>query len=132
MSPDVHPNDPAHGPTHLWDVWNKRDYTHYRDSAPRFVAEFGWQAPPTWATLTRAVHDEPLAAGLARACCAHQKAADGDLKLSRGLAPHLPEPETFDGLALGHVAEPGPRRLARAWSTCAPGRRGAPARSGGS
>ena len=61
MSPDVHPNDPAHGPTHLWDVWNQTDYTHYRDSTPRFVAEFGWQAPPTWATLTRAVHDEPLA-----------------------------------------------------------------------
>ena len=27
MSPDVHPNDPAHGPTHLWDVWNQTDYT---------------------------------------------------------------------------------------------------------
>ena len=94
MSPDVHPNDPAHGPTHLWDVWNKTDYTHYRDSAPRFVSEFGWQAPPTWATLTRAVHDEPLAP-LSPGMSAHQKAADGDLKLSRGLAPHLPEPATF-------------------------------------
>ena len=95
MSPDVHPNDPAHGPTHLWDVWNQTDYTHYRDSAPRFVAEFGWQAPPTWATLTRAVHDEPLAPD-SPGMRAHQKAADGDLKLRRGLAPHLPEPRTFE------------------------------------
>ncbi len=95
MSPDRHPNDPAHGPTHLWDVWNRTDYTHYRDSTPRFVAEFGWQAPPTWATLTRALHDEPLAPGSA-GMRAHQKAADGDLKLARGLAPHLPEPVTFE------------------------------------
>ena len=94
MSPDVHPNDPAHGTTHLWEEWNQRDYTHYRDSTPRFVSEFGWQAPPTWATLTSAVHDDPLAPG-SPGMSAHQKAADGNLKLSRGLAPHLPEPQTF-------------------------------------
>ena len=94
MDPDRHPNDPRHGPTHLWDVWNLTDYTAYRDSAPRFVAEFGWQGPPTWTTLTRAVHDEPLAAD-SPGMLAHQKAADGNLKLSRGLAPHLPEPATF-------------------------------------
>ncbi|GAA3549945.1 glycoside hydrolase family 2 protein [Microlunatus spumicola] len=95
MDPDVYPNDPAHGPTHLWDVWNKIDYTHYRDSDPRFVSEFGWQAPPTWATLTRAIHDAPLAPG-SPGMSAHQKAAGGDLKLSRGLEPHLPEPQTFE------------------------------------
>ena len=95
MSADHHPNDPAHGPTHLWDVWNLTDYTRYRDSTPRFVAEFGWQAPPTWATLTRALHDEPLAPD-SPGMRAHQKAAGGDLKLARGLAPHLPEPRTFD------------------------------------
>jgi len=95
MDPDVYPNDPAHGPTHLWDVWNTIDYTHYRDSDPRFVSEFGWQAPPTWATLTRAIHDEPLAPG-SPGMSAHQKAADGDLKLARGLEPHLPEPQTFE------------------------------------
>nr|WP_232530983.1 glycoside hydrolase family 2 protein [Microlunatus antarcticus] len=95
MDPAVYPNDPAHGPTHLWDVWNGVDYTHYRDSVPRFVAEFGWQAPPTWATLTRALHDEPLASD-SPGMQAHQKAVGGDLKLSRGLEPHLPEPRTFD------------------------------------
>src|SRR5207248_10204925 len=24
--PDRHPNDPAYGTTHIWDVWNTRDY----------------------------------------------------------------------------------------------------------
>ncbi|GAA0799216.1 glycoside hydrolase family 2 protein [Spirilliplanes yamanashiensis] len=75
-----HPNDPAHGTTHVWDVWNQLDYTAYRDWRPRFVAEFGYQAPATWATLRRAD------------AFRHQKAADGNRKLQRGLDAHLPEP----------------------------------------
>ena len=44
----AHPNDPRNGTAHLWDVWNERDYTAYRDYRPRFVSEFGFQAPPAW------------------------------------------------------------------------------------
>ncbi|GAB3334757.1 glycoside hydrolase family 2 protein [Micromonospora halotolerans] len=94
-SEDVHPNDPAHGTTHIWDVWNTDDYTKYREYVPRFVAEFGYQAPPAYATLRRALSDEPLAPdspGMAH----HQKAADGDRKLRRGLDAHLPTPADFD------------------------------------
>jgi beta-mannosidase len=88
---DRHPNDPAYGTTHIWDVWNTRDYTHYRDYRPRFVAEFGFQAPPAYATLRRASSDEPLTVE-----SSHQKALGGNDKLLRWLAPHLPAPETFD------------------------------------
>ncbi|MEV6705416.1 glycoside hydrolase family 2 protein [Micromonospora wenchangensis] len=91
----VHPNDPAHGTTHIWDVWNTDDYTKYREYVPRFVAEFGYQAPPAYATLRRALSDDPLAPdspGMAH----HQKAADGDAKLRRGLDAHLPTPADFD------------------------------------
>ena len=94
-APRLHPNDPAHGTTHIWDVWNTDDYPKYRDYQPRFVAEFGYQAPPTWATLRRAISDDPLAPdspGMAH----HQKAADGDAKLRRGLERHLPPPRDFD------------------------------------
>ncbi|MCM0676447.1 glycoside hydrolase family 2 protein [Micromonospora phytophila] len=93
-SEELHPNDPAHGTTHLWDVWNTDDYTKYREYVPRFVAEFGYQAPPAYATLRRALSDEPLAhdsPGMAH----HQKAIDGDLKLQRGLDAHLPPPADF-------------------------------------
>ncbi|HEU5111409.1 MAG TPA: glycoside hydrolase family 2 protein [Micromonosporaceae bacterium] len=93
--PDLHPNDPAHGSMHIWDVWNREDYTRYRAYRPRFVAEFGYQAPPAYATLRRALSDEPLAPdspGMSH----HQKAEDGDGKLRRGLAAHLPEPRDFD------------------------------------
>ena len=96
FSPGVYPNDDRHGTTHLWDVWNELDYTAYRDHRPRFCSEFGWQGPPAWSTLTRAVHDQPLTPD-SPGVLAHQKAADGQGKLSRGLARHLPEPEVVDG-----------------------------------
>src|SRR3712207_8272120 len=31
------PRDPNHGPVHSWEVWNRQDYTTYRDDIPRFV-----------------------------------------------------------------------------------------------
>ncbi len=94
-SSDVHPNDMDHGPSHIWTVWNDLDYTEYRSYRPRFLSEFGFQAPPTWATLTAAVHDEPLRPDSA-GVLAHQKAIDGNAKLARGLAPHLPAPRTTE------------------------------------
>ncbi|MFF7852804.1 glycoside hydrolase family 2 protein [Streptomyces sp. NPDC007904] len=87
-----HPNDPAHGTHHSWEVWNRADYADYRLHVPRFVAEFGWQAPPAYATLRRALPGEELAPdspGLLH----HQKADDGNGKLERGLARHFAVPE---------------------------------------
>jgi beta-mannosidase len=92
---DHEPNEPEHQTFHSWDVWNREDYTHYRDSAPRFVSEFGWQAPPAWRTLRDAVSDDPItpsSPGVLR----HQKAADGQGKLERGLAAHFPIPDDVD------------------------------------
>ena len=94
-SMDIHPNDPAHGCSHVWDVWNDIGYEHYRDSVPRFCSEFGWQAPPTWATLTQAIHDEPLTP-TSPGVWHHQKATIGNDKLLRGLAGHLPSPTSMD------------------------------------
>ncbi len=91
----LHPNDANHGTRHEWDVWNNDDYTHYRDHVPRFCAEFGFQGPPTWATLTRWIHDQPLTPG-SPSFLAHQKAEDGNGKLDRGLAAHLPVPQSFE------------------------------------
>ncbi|MFG1709911.1 glycoside hydrolase family 2 protein [Nonomuraea sp. M3C6] len=90
-TPDAPPNDPASGTIHIWDVWNREDYTRYAAYRPRFVAEFGFQGPPAYATLRRASSDEPLTPD-----SSHQKAIDGRAKLLRGLGAHLPQPETFD------------------------------------
>jgi beta-mannosidase len=89
---DHHPNDPAHGTHHSWEVWNRRDFAEYRDSVPRFVAEFGWQAPPALATLRRALPGEDLAPD-SPGMLHHQKAEDGNGKLDRGLARHFTFPE---------------------------------------
>ncbi|MCD9873019.1 glycoside hydrolase family 2 protein [Streptomyces guryensis] len=87
-----HPNDPAHGTHHSWEVWNRTDYGDYRLQVPRFVAEFGWQAPPAYATLRRALPGEELAAD-SPGMLHHQKADDGNGKLERGLARHFALPE---------------------------------------
>ncbi|SFM90844.1 beta-mannosidase [Streptomyces sp. cf124] len=89
---DRHPNDPAHGTHHSWEVWNREDYAEYRADVPRFVAEFGWQAPPAYATLRRALPGEELAPD-SPGMLHHQKAEDGNGKLERGLARHFVVPE---------------------------------------
>ncbi|GAA2862448.1 glycoside hydrolase family 2 protein [Streptosporangium fragile] len=93
-APDLPPNDPARGTIHIWDVWNREDYTRYAAYTPRFVAEFGFQGPPAYATLRRAVSGA-LAAD-APGVLHHQKAIDGNAKLLRGLGAHLPPPRDFD------------------------------------
>jgi beta-mannosidase len=95
MSGDIHPNDPAHGCTHIWDVWNDCDYQVYLSYRPRFVAEFGFCGPAAMSTVLRAIHDEPLAP-YGRGMTAHMKADDGNLKIARGLAEHFPGVRDFD------------------------------------
>lgn len=96
FSPDrsLHPNDETNGTMHLWEQWNRLDYPTYRDVRPRFVAEFGWQGPPTWSTLTEALPDEPLTPE-SPSMLVHQKAMEGNVKLTDGLVPHLPLPNTM-------------------------------------
>ena len=97
FSPNDYANtrDPNSGSVHNWEVWNRRDYLTYRETIPRFVAEFGFQGPPSYATLARSVHDDPLAPDSA-GMLSHQKASDGTDKLTSGYGPHLPAPTSFD------------------------------------
>nr|WP_129667354.1 glycoside hydrolase family 2 protein [Phytoactinopolyspora endophytica] len=92
---DIYPNEADHGSSHLWDMWNQRDYLDYRTYRPRFVAEFGWQGPPTWATLGRAISDDPLTPE-SPGMIIHQKAFNGNDKLTKGLVPHLPLPNDME------------------------------------
>jgi len=90
FSPDRNdpPNAPDKGSMHIWDLWNEKDYPHYRDYRPRFVAEFGWQGPPTWSTLKASIADDPLTPE-SPGMLVHQKAASGHWKLTDGLTPHF-------------------------------------------
>ena len=92
---EFEPNDPDHQTFHSWDVWNREDYSNYRKTQPRFVSEFGWQAPPAFTTLREAISDDPMTP-TSPGVRAHQKAEDGNGKLARGLAPHYPVPDDVD------------------------------------
>lgn len=91
----LHPNDERNGTMHIWDVWNQKDYTVYRDYAPRFVSEFGFQGPPAWSTLVDVVHDDPLDP-YGPEMLVHQKAHLGNVKLARGAKDHLPETTSIE------------------------------------
>ena len=95
LDPTVPPNVGDRGTVHLWDVWNRLDYEHYRTHRPRFVAEFGFQAPPTAATIAAAITSRPLRVDDPE-LQHHQKADDGDAKLRRSLVHHFGEVTDFD------------------------------------
>jgi beta-mannosidase len=90
-----HPNDERHGSMHLWEQWNRRDWPTYREHTPRFVAEFGWQGPPAWSTLVRSVSDDPLTPE-SPGMIVHQKAMEGNAKLTAGLVPHFRVPTDME------------------------------------
>jgi beta-mannosidase len=92
---DRHPNDETNGSTHLWEQWNRQGWHTYREHTPRFVAEFGWQGPPTWTTLTRALSDDPLTPE-SPGMLVHQKAIEGNQKLVDGLLPHYRVPRDME------------------------------------
>ena len=89
------PNDQRHGTMHIWDLWNERDYPDYLEYTPRFVAEFGWQGPPTWSTMTGSISDSPLTPE-SPGMLVHQKAMEGNVKLTDGLLAHYPLPDEID------------------------------------
>jgi len=91
----AHPDDPRYGSAHVWDVWNQKDYRSYREWQPQFVTEFGFQGPPAWSTLLRALGESEMNLQ-SPALAAHEKAVDGLAKLNRWLAAHFEVPASFE------------------------------------
>lgn len=94
-SMEIAPNADEHGCKHIWDVWNEVGYETYRNYIPRFCSEFGWQAPPTFATLAQSMREKDPAPA-SPAVLHHQKATGGNDKLLQGLEGWFPHPENFD------------------------------------
>jgi beta-mannosidase len=92
---DINPLDDNHGNKHVWDAWNEVDYSVYRKYTPRFVSEFGHQAPPTYATIKECVPADALKAD-SPSMLHHQKAANGDAKLHNRVKEHFDVPANFD------------------------------------
>ncbi|CAN1564011.1 LacZ Beta-galactosidase/beta-glucuronidase [Paracoccaceae bacterium] len=47
-------HDDTSGDMHFWSVWHEgRDFDHYRDVAPRFCSEFGFQSYPSMSVIRK-------------------------------------------------------------------------------
>ncbi len=82
LSEDV--KDFASGTNHIWDVWNERGYQRYEEYSPSFAAEFGYNGPGSWQTLTKAIGKSNLDSKDPQ-LATHQKAFDGMDKIAAGL-----------------------------------------------
>lgn len=84
-SMDISPLDDRYGNKHVWDAWFDKGYRAYRDHSPRFVSEFGFQGPPTFATLKKSIPTQELAID-SPSMSHHQKCPDGNLKINKYLS----------------------------------------------
>jgi len=76
--------DFASGTNHIWDVWNDTGYQRYEEYSPSFSAEFGYNGPGSWRTLTKAIGKSNLDSGDPD-LATHQKAFFGMDKVANGL-----------------------------------------------
>lgn len=90
----------AAGDRHFWDVWSgSKPVERYRDSCPRFMSEYGFQAMPALATIRDFAGPGPLAADSA-VLKAHQKflAGEGNDRLLMYLRDRLRPAKDFADL----------------------------------
>jgi len=94
-SMEISPNDGRHGNRHVWDAWFGGHWTNYYGQASRFCSEFGFQGPPTWATLAAAIPPDGRRRG-SPTMVQHQKCPEGYEKINASLAVNFDVPESFD------------------------------------
>ena len=83
------------GDMHFWSVWHEgRDFDHYRDVAPRFCSEFGFQSYPGMEVIARfaAPEDWNIAAPVLES---HQKNAGGNARIAETMFRYFRFPARF-------------------------------------
>jgi beta-mannosidase len=84
------------GDMHFWSVWHEgRDFDHYRDVAPRFCSEFGFQSYPSMEVIARFAgpQDRNIAAPVFES---HQKNAGGNARIAETMFRYFRWPERFE------------------------------------
>jgi beta-mannosidase len=76
--------DFSSGTNHIWDVWNDTGYQRYEEYSPSFSAEFGYNGPGSWRTLTKSIGKTNLDSRDPDVAT-HQKAFFGMDKVANGL-----------------------------------------------
>ena len=83
------------GDMHFWSVWHEgRDFDHYRDVAPRFCSEFGFQSYPSMNAIRKFAKpaDQNIAAPVLES---HQKNAGGNARIAETMFRYFRWPENF-------------------------------------
>ena len=83
------------GDMHFWSVWHEgRDFDHYRDVAPRFCSEFGFQSYPSMNAINSfaAPEDQNIAAPVLES---HQKNAGGNARIAETMFRYFRWPTQF-------------------------------------
>ena len=89
-------HDDGSGDMHFWSVWHEgRDFDHYRDVAPRFCSEFGFQSYPSMTAINRfaGVQDQNIAAPVLES---HQKNAGGNARIAETMFRYFRWPKHFN------------------------------------
>ncbi|WP_161860514.1 beta-mannosidase [Algicella marina] len=89
-------HDDTSGDMHFWSVWHEgRDFAHYRDVAPRFCSEFGFQSFPSLPVIRgfAAPEDRNIASPVMEA---HQKNAGGNARIAETMFREFRFPARFE------------------------------------
>ncbi len=89
-------HDDKKGDMHFWSVWHEgRDFDHYRDVAPRFCSEFGFQSYPSMDVIRRFADpkDFNIAAPVMES---HQKNAGGNARIAETMFRYFRFPTNFE------------------------------------
>ena len=91
-------HDDKKGDMHFWSVWHEgRDFDHYRDVAPRFCSEFGFQSYPSMDVIRRFADpkDFNIAAPVMES---HQKNAGGNARIAETMFRYFRFPNSFENI----------------------------------
>ena len=89
-------HDDTAGDMHFWSVWHEgRDFDHYRDVAPRFCSEFGFQSYPSMDVIRSfaAPQDLNIASPVLES---HQKNVGGNARIAETMFRYFRFPEGFE------------------------------------
>ncbi|NCF48383.1 MAG: glycoside hydrolase family 2 protein [Bacteroidetes bacterium] len=89
-------HDDSAGDMHFWSVWHEgRDFEHYRDVAPRFCSEFGFQSYPSMDVIRSfaAPEDFNIAAPVMES---HQKNDGGNARIAETMFRYFRFPVSFE------------------------------------
>ena len=88
-------HDDGSGDMHFWSVWHEgRDFDHYRDVAPRFCSEFGFQSYPSMDVIER--FTDPADRNIASPVFeSHQKNKGGNARIAETMFRYFRWPERF-------------------------------------